>query len=67
MKFNDVSKTGLRTQIRQRVPEIFHFSRRNPHKLDTFDVSKTKKKNANRLFIKNLIIIIYSVTEKIIK
>jgi hypothetical protein len=44
MKFNEVSKTGLRTQIRQRVPEIYQFSRRNPHKLDTFDVSKTKKK-----------------------
>jgi hypothetical protein len=67
MEFNDVSKTGLRTKIRQRVPEIYHFSRRNPHKLDTFDVSKTKEKNANRLFIKNLIIIIYNVTEKIIK
>ncbi len=67
MKFNDVSKTGLRTQIRQRVPEIYHFSRRKPHKLDTFNVSKTKKKNENRLFIKNLIIIIYNVTEKIIK
>jgi hypothetical protein len=67
MKFNKVSKTGLRTQIRQRMPEIYHFSRHNPHKLDTFDVSKTKKKNANRLFIKNLIIVIYNVTEKIIK
>ncbi len=67
MEFNDVSKTGLKTQIRKRVPEIYHFSRRNPHKLDTFDVSKTKKKNANGLFIKNLIIIIYNVTEKIIK
>ncbi len=42
MKFNDVSKAGLRTQIHQRVPEIYHFSRRNPHKLDTFDVSKIK-------------------------
>jgi hypothetical protein len=67
MKFNDVSKTGLRSQIRQRVPEIYYFSRRNPHKFDTFNVSKTKKKNVNRLFIKNLIIIIYNVTEKIIK
>jgi hypothetical protein len=44
MGFNDVSKTGLGTQIRQRVPEIYHFSRRTPHKLDTFNVSKTKKK-----------------------
>ncbi len=42
IEFNDVSKTGLRTQIRQRVPEIYHFSRRNPHKVDTFDVSKIK-------------------------
>ncbi len=67
MEFNDVSKTSLRTQIHQRVPEIYHFSCRNPHKLDTFNVSKTKDKNENRLFIKNLIIIIYNVTEKIIK
>jgi hypothetical protein len=67
MEFNDVSKTGLRTQIHQRVPEIYHFSRRNSHKLDTFNVFKTKKKNENRSFIKNLIIIIYNVTEKIIK
>ncbi len=42
MEFNDVPKTDLRTQIRQRVPEIYHFSRCNPHKLDTFDVSKIK-------------------------
>jgi hypothetical protein len=39
MDFIDVSKTGLRAQIRQRVPEIYHFSRRNPPKLDTFNVS----------------------------
>ncbi len=49
MKFNDVSKTGLRTQIREREPEIYHFSRLNPHKLDTFDVSKTKKKKCKSL------------------
>ncbi len=30
MEFNDVYKTGLRTQIRQPVPEIYHFPRRNP-------------------------------------
>jgi hypothetical protein len=42
MDFNGVFKTGLRTQIRQRVPEIYHFSRRNPPKLDTFNVSKMK-------------------------
>ncbi len=42
MEFNDVSKTGLRTQIRQRVLEIYHFSRRNPHKLEILNVSKIK-------------------------
>jgi hypothetical protein len=42
MEFNDVSKTGLRNQIRQRVPEMYHFSRCNPHKLDTFNASKIK-------------------------
>jgi hypothetical protein len=35
MELND----GLRTQIRQRVLEIYHFSRR---KLITFNVSKIK-------------------------
>ncbi len=33
MEFNNVSKIGLRTKIRQRVPEIYHFSHRKPHKL----------------------------------
>ncbi len=42
MEFNRLSKTGIRTLIRQRVPEIYHFSRRNPHKLDNFNVSKIK-------------------------
>ncbi len=34
MEFDGVSKTGLKTQIRQRVPEIFYFGRHNPHKLN---------------------------------
>jgi hypothetical protein len=38
------SKTGLRTQIRKRVPEIYHFSHRNPHKLGILYISKMKKK-----------------------
>jgi hypothetical protein len=44
MEFNNVSKTGLRSQIRQRVFKIYHFSHRNPHKFDILNVSKTKKK-----------------------
>jgi hypothetical protein len=44
MEFSDVSKTGFRIQIRQRVPEICHFSCRNPHKLNILNVAKTKKK-----------------------
>jgi hypothetical protein len=40
MEFNGVFKTDLRTQIRQRVPEIYHFCRRNPHKLNILNVSK---------------------------
>ncbi len=39
MKFNNVSKTGLRTQVRQRMLEIYYFSHRNPHKLEIFNVS----------------------------
>jgi hypothetical protein len=30
MEFNSVSKTGLRTQIRQSVLEIYYFFHRNP-------------------------------------
>jgi hypothetical protein len=44
MEFNNVFKTGLRTKIRQRVLEIFHFSHRKPHKLEILSVSKMKKK-----------------------
>jgi hypothetical protein len=44
MEFNNVSKIGLRTQIRQRVPDIYHFSHRKPQKLEILNVSKTKKK-----------------------
>jgi hypothetical protein len=40
MEFNKVSKIDLRTQIRQRVPEIFHFSHRKPHKLEILNVCK---------------------------
>jgi hypothetical protein len=39
MEFNNVSKIGLRTQVRQRVPEIYHFSHRKPHKLKILNVS----------------------------
>jgi hypothetical protein len=39
MEFNNVSKTGLRTQNRQGVPEIYHFSHRKPHKLEILNVS----------------------------
>ncbi len=42
MEFNNVSKIGLRTQIRQRVPEIYHFSHRKPHKLKILNLSKIK-------------------------
>jgi hypothetical protein len=42
MEFNIVSKIGLRTQIRQRVPEIYYFSQRKPHKLKILNVSKIK-------------------------
>jgi hypothetical protein len=42
MEFNNVSKIGLRTQIRQRVPEIYYFCRRKPHKLEILNVSKIK-------------------------
>ncbi len=38
MEFNNVSKTGLRTQNRQRVPEIYHFFHRKPHKLEILNV-----------------------------
>jgi hypothetical protein len=44
MEFNKVSKIGLRTKIRQRVPEIYYFCRRNPRKLEILNVSKMKKK-----------------------
>jgi hypothetical protein len=44
MEFNNVSKIDLRTQIRQRVPEIYHFSYRKPHKPEILNVSKTTKK-----------------------
>jgi hypothetical protein len=44
MEFNNVSKIGLRTQIRQRVSEIYHFSHHKPQKLEILNVSKTKKK-----------------------
>ncbi len=44
MEFNRLSKTGIRTQIRQRVPEIYHFSHRKPHKLKILNISKTKQK-----------------------
>ncbi len=42
MKFNNVSKIRLRTQIRQRVPEIYHFAHRKPHKLKILNDSKIK-------------------------
>jgi hypothetical protein len=44
IEFKNVFKTGLRTKIRQRVPEIYHFSDRKPHKLEIPNVSKMKKK-----------------------
>ncbi len=34
MEFNNVSKTCFRSQLHQRVPEIYYFSHRNPHKLE---------------------------------
>ncbi len=37
MEFNDVFKIGLRAKIRQRVPDIYHFSQR---KLEILNVSK---------------------------
>jgi hypothetical protein len=33
MEFNNDPKTGLKTEISQRVPEIYHYPHRNPHKL----------------------------------
>ncbi len=42
MEFDNVSKIGLWTQIRQRVLEIYHFSHRKPHKLKILNVSKIK-------------------------
>jgi hypothetical protein len=40
IEFNNVSKTGLRTKIRQRLLEIYYFSHPNPHKLEILGVSK---------------------------
>ncbi len=41
MEFNNVSKTGLRTKIRQHDLEIYVFSHRNPQKLNILNVSRT--------------------------
>jgi hypothetical protein len=38
MEFNKVSKIDLR--IRQRVPEIYYFCRRKPHKFEILNVCK---------------------------
>jgi hypothetical protein len=59
MEFNNVSKTGLRSQIRQRVREIYHFSHCNPHKFDILNVSKTKKKNTNFAYLLKISTIIH--------
>jgi hypothetical protein len=40
MEFKSVFKTGVRTKIRQRVPEIYYFCRRKPHKLEILNVCK---------------------------
>jgi hypothetical protein len=55
MKFSNVSKTGFRIKIRQRVPKIHDFSHRNTYKLEILKVSKMKHIYEFRLFIKNLL------------
>jgi hypothetical protein len=44
MEFNNVPKAGFRTQIRQRVPEIYHFFHRNPHYLEILNALNMMKK-----------------------
>ncbi len=51
MEFNNVSKTGLRTQIRQRVPEIYQFSHRNTHQLKIINVFQNLKQKI-KVFVK---------------
>jgi hypothetical protein len=56
MEFNNASKIGFRTQIRQCVPEIYQFSHRKPHKLKILNVKEIFlfKERPITLFIKNV-------------